>query len=820
MLAGACLWACVALAAGGGDPIPVSSRPFIDDCDSIETTGLRKFVRNLEVDTSSPELHDMDGARFKRRNAQDGMVRYDSLHGFTRVGVTGFVHGEMDEENWELLLGTVGGSTGVDPVVVLNSTNLGEYRKDVGDGEGEGAGWVKFEVGMTDLVEDCPRSVQLEMRGSAIAEGKEGWGLQLGTVELVESGSPMCASPECLPAQQFLDRCKEMEEARQGREVQAMRDDAGSIAANAYGVSPNLVVDSSNASRLFTGYGGRFTRADGKPARLTYFVPDGILSVSLAVFACGGAAGLNVTPYSDPDCKSFSLQPVFENDGSESDGCWRRRSATLDFGDAQCLPSFVDIDIDGGEGWELQLSEVAVRGYGVAENGEGQAALAETRDAEAPELGAQAEGDGVGDGSSGRGVIKKLFPVLLLAACLGAIVGVILMVRTARVCCGVDLSPSALGCAINPCCGGGTTDTESGKPSSATFDRLSTYPSASPRGKSLSPRRGYVAPEAPSGDKGASAISISFSNEAKGKKEQPSKLGHRRGASFFEQAIRDIQRTFMAAKKPAPKMREGELVTEVQTFTCDVRARPADEGPEKDVEADGGKPWVPWADFKGQPRKANFLAGGGASPRMEVRLVMEFCDAGSLRDALRDRRFMDESGKLVFEHVLLTALDIARGMRCLHLRSVIHGDLKPDNVLLKSANSDGRNFIAKIADFGMSIPVGQSVSQVEMNRGTGGYISPEVASRQRIYPSSDVYTFGIMMWELYASKTIREAAKEASVQKSLTIGRWRPSFPVGCPRSYAKLAAECWNEYPDWRPSFDQIVKQLTGMLNTPAPSK
>lgn len=52
------------------------------------------------------------------------------------------------------------------------------------------------------------------------------------------------------------------------------------------------------------------------------------------------------------------------------------------------------------------------------------------------------------------------------------------------------------------------------------------------------------------------------------------------------------------------------------------------------------------------------------------------------------------------DHVILSALDVANSMNYLHSLGITHGDLKADNVLLKSANTDRRGFFCKVSDFG------------------------------------------------------------------------------------------------------------------------
>ena len=96
-------------------------------------------------------------------------------------------------------------------------------------------------------------------------------------------------------------------------------------------------------------------------------------------------------------------------------------------------------------------------------------------------------------------------------------------------------------------------------------------------------------------------------------------------------------------------------------------------------------------------------------------------------------------------------------------------------------------------------------------------MSPEVVSHRKISAASDVYAFGVVLWELYTSRPIQAAMKDAQVRTKLTMGRWRPKFPEDCPQEYSKLASTCWNDYPNWRPTFDSIASQLTDMLNAVA---
>lgn len=101
---------------------------------------------------------------------------------------------------------------------------------------------------------------------------------------------------------------------------------------------------------------------------------------------------------------------------------------------------------------------------------------------------------------------------------------------------------------------------------------------------------------------------------------------------------------------------------------------------------------------------------------LEVRIIMEYCDRGSLVAAIRGGWFRnpEDPARPDLDAIIHTALDIARGLCLLHENNIIHGDLKPHNVLLQNRPFvDSRGFIAKIADFGLSIKMESEQSHVD-----------------------------------------------------------------------------------------------------------
>ncbi|GAX79176.1 hypothetical protein CEUSTIGMA_g6616.t1 [Chlamydomonas eustigma] len=203
----------------------------------------------------------------------------------------------------------------------------------------------------------------------------------------------------------------------------------------------------------------------------------------------------------------------------------------------------------------------------------------------------------------------------------------------------------------------------------------------------------------------------------------------------------------------------------------------------------------------------------------EVRLVIEFCDKGSLHEALSMGAFLQGCG-LCVSAILETAADVARAIVHMHAADVIHSDLKARNIMLKSSGQDGRGFTAKVADFGMSSQINQTEGHVSsMFQGTLTHMAPEVLMQGHISKAGDVYAFGILMWELFAAADPYTDLPAALLGHAITQENRRPKFPPFAPRDYVLLAESCWAPDAADRPTFEEVHEELQAMLNNVPPT-
>jgi len=195
------------------------------------------------------------------------------------------------------------------------------------------------------------------------------------------------------------------------------------------------------------------------------------------------------------------------------------------------------------------------------------------------------------------------------------------------------------------------------------------------------------------------------------------------------------------------------------------------------------------------------VIGGG---KCEPMLVMELMEHGSLYD-LTHNRTVEFSGELVIPILR----HVAQGLTFLHHHPIVHGDVKAANVLVDS------QFRGKVTDFGLTAKRYASAGPC----GTPFWMAPELLRGGRNSPQSDVYAFGITIFEVYARRepyadedprqVLDEVADPSTAVSSTGRSTRRPRIPDNCPDSVERIMRECWHSDPSCRPSCEEVDRML-----------
>ncbi|XP_002717401.2 mitogen-activated protein kinase kinase kinase 21 [Oryctolagus cuniculus] len=204
-------------------------------------------------------------------------------------------------------------------------------------------------------------------------------------------------------------------------------------------------------------------------------------------------------------------------------------------------------------------------------------------------------------------------------------------------------------------------------------------------------------------------------------------------------------------------------------------------------------------------------------------LVLEFARGGALNRALAAANAASDPcapgprrARRIPPHVLVNwAVQIARGMLYLHEEAVVpilHRDLKSSNILLleKIEHDDVCNKTLKITDFGLAREWHRTTKMSAA--GTYAWMAPEVIKSSLFSKGSDVWSYGVLLWELLTGEVPYRGIDGLAVAYGVAVNKLTLPIPSTCPEPFAKLMKECWEQDPHIRPSFALILEQLTAI--------
>src|SRR6266487_635878 len=185
-------------------------------------------------------------------------------------------------------------------------------------------------------------------------------------------------------------------------------------------------------------------------------------------------------------------------------------------------------------------------------------------------------------------------------------------------------------------------------------------------------------------------------------------------------------------------------------------------------------------------------------------IVMELVDGTDLR------RYLSSRGVLDVDRAIIIAHDVALGLGAAHRRSIVHRDVKPQNVLI------GKDGSIKLTDFGIASMYkdlnADRLTTTGMTLGTVQYFAPEQAQGEIVSPAADVYALGIVMYEMLTGRTPFEGNTPVAVAMQhiqdppLPPDQFNPSIPA----ALEEIILRCLEKEPGTRfPDGSQLARAL-----------
>jgi hypothetical protein len=210
---------------------------------------------------------------------------------------------------------------------------------------------------------------------------------------------------------------------------------------------------------------------------------------------------------------------------------------------------------------------------------------------------------------------------------------------------------------------------------------------------------------------------------------------------------------------------------------------------------------------------------------LRLGLLFEWCGGGTVANEIFGSYYAPGFRQEGYRRAQQIASDMLRGVKFLHSQGIIHRDLKPDNLMVTEKGG------VKVCDMGLAKPVTQVTGTC---CGTMLYIAPELLLQHPCGLSADMFSIGMILWELWHGKRVYMDQKVQRLSldefiKEITNGTLRPGggeflpgvvsnketaveLPIdimSAGREWAKVARRCWSSSPKDRPKADEVYETL-----------
>jgi len=194
------------------------------------------------------------------------------------------------------------------------------------------------------------------------------------------------------------------------------------------------------------------------------------------------------------------------------------------------------------------------------------------------------------------------------------------------------------------------------------------------------------------------------------------------------------------------------------------------------------------------------------NPEYPICIVLEYVPGGSLQKLIYEHK-VDMDGPLLLQF----AKSICSGMSHIHKENLLHCDLACRNILISLENN---KYILKITDFGLArISDKGFYDAKEEAKFPIRWTAPEVLTTYKVSRAADVWSFGVVLWEMIEAKVPWFDKTNAQVLELVCVMQQRlpkpnASFEYPSDDLWAVMM-QCWQQDPNTRPSFDELFKKL-----------
>ncbi|KAH0948767.1 hypothetical protein HN011_004634 [Eciton burchellii] len=240
------------------------------------------------------------------------------------------------------------------------------------------------------------------------------------------------------------------------------------------------------------------------------------------------------------------------------------------------------------------------------------------------------------------------------------------------------------------------------------------------------------------------------------------------------------------------------------------------------------------------PNVIRLLGACTTPPGAPVYLIIEFAEFGSLRNYLRRNRHLEPENRIPCSMSLVStspinfteeesrcadndasnytitprdilsfAWQISKGMAYLADIKLVHRDLAARNVLLATGK------VCKISDFGLTRDVYEDDAYLKRSKGRVPvkWMAPESLADHVYTSKSDVWSFGVLLWELVTLGASPYPGVDVHNLYNLLKAGYRMEKPTNCSQQLYKLMVSCWHQEPAMRPSFKELTSHWERML-------